>query len=71
MVHGTEEGPCGQAIVMCIGKLNPESNIGYSKELFDKIAEIGIPSNRLYILFNEVQSYQVGISGTTAKELGL
>jgi len=70
MVHGTEEGPCGQATLMSIGKLGEEENLKHSKAISDKIEEIGIPADRLYITFNDTKNYNVGVGGKTAKCFG-
>ena len=70
MAHGTTEGPCGQATLMSIGKLGETENIKHSKALSEKISQIGIPANRLYITFYDTLSFNVGVRGTTAKALG-
>jgi len=67
MQHGTRDGPCGQATLMSVGKLGEVENIAHSKAISDKLAEIGIPSDRLYIKFNDTLSYNVGVQGGTAK----
>jgi len=69
MVFGGTDEPCGQCTLMSIGRLGDKENISHSKALFEKIFEIGIPNDRMYITFQDEKSSNVGYSGTTFLEI--
>ncbi|CAF0742843.1 unnamed protein product [Brachionus calyciflorus] len=49
---GTSE-PCAYVILMSIGQLGVEENKKHSKAIMDELEKIGIPPNRMYIVFND------------------
>ncbi|XP_050302930.1 macrophage migration inhibitory factor homolog [Anthonomus grandis grandis] len=66
---GTNE-PAGQATLMSIGALGVAENKKHSKALFEAIEQtIGIPPNRMYILYQNSPTSDVGYNGTTFHEL--
>ncbi|KAL4720159.1 hypothetical protein ACJJTC_012463 [Scirpophaga incertulas] len=66
---GTTE-PCATANLMSIGALGVEQNKEYAKVLFELVEnELGIPSTRMYITFQNCPSSDVGFNGTTFHQL--
>ncbi|XP_075215177.1 macrophage migration inhibitory factor homolog [Lycorma delicatula] len=57
---------CGNATLLSIGGLGIEENKRISGAIFDHIENhLGIPKNRLYLLFVDAKPSQVGFNGTT------
>nr|XP_022914982.1 macrophage migration inhibitory factor homolog [Onthophagus taurus] len=66
---GTDE-PAAQATLMSIGGLGVEQNKKHSKAIFDAvIPELGITEDRMYILFSNVPSSDLGYQSTTFKDI--
>jgi len=67
---GGVDGPAGIASLESIGQLGREPNKKHSKTLFAHIEkELGIPSDRLYINYTDLNKANVGYSGTTFDDL--
>lgn len=69
-VLGGVEAACAVASLESIGQLGREPNKKHSKLLSAHIEkELGIPSDRLYINFVDLNKANVGYSGTTFDDL--
>jgi len=66
MVMSGTADVCGTAVCMSIGKLGPEENQKHTAALMEVVnAKLGIPKDRLYILFQDAKPSEVGWNGTT------
>ncbi|KAK7085138.1 hypothetical protein SK128_000452 [Halocaridina rubra] len=66
---GTLE-PCATAHIMSIGKLGIEENKAIAAKIFSAVEKLlGIPNDRMYILFNDQPSSNVGFKGTTFHQI--
>ncbi|XP_030764739.1 macrophage migration inhibitory factor homolog [Sitophilus oryzae] len=66
---GTTE-PAAQATLMSIGALGVAENKKHSKALFEAVEQaIGVPANRMYILYQNSPTSDVGFNGTTFHDL--
>lgn len=62
---GTEE-PCGELEFISIGKLGEKENIKHSEKIMAYMNEaVGIPKDRMYIIFRDAPRSEVGFKGTT------
>ncbi|KAI0340509.1 Tautomerase/MIF [Trametopsis cervina] len=58
--HGTFD-PALELTIISLGNISPQSNIEYTKKLFEFFeAEIGVPKNRGYIFFSDPGRENVG-----------
>ncbi|CAH0758702.1 unnamed protein product [Diatraea saccharalis] len=70
MSFGGTTDPCAIANLMSIGGLGVELNKKHAKVLFDLVEmELGIPSDRMYITFQNAPTSDVGYKGTTFHEI--
>ena len=69
-LFGGSNEPSVQSTLHTIGGLSPENNINYSKDISDVISKgLGAKLDKIVIWFFDVESYNVGKSGTTVQEL--
>ncbi|XP_050712464.1 macrophage migration inhibitory factor homolog isoform X2 [Eriocheir sinensis] len=62
---GTTE-PCGAVRLASIGKLGVEENKSHAAKLYAHLEQtLGIPSDRMYINFHDLETSNVGYKGTT------
>jgi phenylpyruvate tautomerase len=67
---GGSTDPCGTATLLSIGKLGVEENKKHAAVLHDHFEKnLGIPRNRLYIIFIDEDASNVGYNGTTFHEI--
>nr|CAD7421668.1 unnamed protein product [Timema poppensis] len=72
MCWGGTDGPAGNAIFVAIGLMGEEENKRHAAALFKHVNKhLGIPEDRLYIIFEDVKAFNVGFKGTTIKALRL
>ncbi|XP_063368793.1 macrophage migration inhibitory factor-like [Cydia amplana] len=58
--------PCAIGNVMSIGALGVEQNKKHAKVLYELVEkELGVPSDRMYITFQDEPTGNVGFKGTT------
>lgn len=58
MTFGHSDLPCAQVLMQSIGKLGVEENKVYSNKLCTALEDkLGIPPNRLYIFFHDVNIF--------------
>ncbi|XP_015923734.1 macrophage migration inhibitory factor homolog [Parasteatoda tepidariorum] len=63
---GGGTGRCGHAELNSIGNLGKEENIALSKQLFSHFEKtLKIPSDKMYIKFEDLKKENVGYAGTT------
>lgn len=66
MLFGGSDAPCANAFLMCIGKLGEEENKAHAAKIFPIVtAHLGVPEDRMYILFHEAKTSEVAWKGTT------
>ncbi|XP_028157647.1 macrophage migration inhibitory factor homolog [Ostrinia nubilalis] len=66
---GTTE-PCAIATLMSIGALGVEENKKHAKVLYELVQkELGVPTDRMYITFQNEQTSNVGFKGTTFHDI--
>ncbi|XP_060533679.1 macrophage migration inhibitory factor homolog [Cylas formicarius] len=67
---GDATKPAAQATLMSIGALGPKENVKISKALAEVVEQsIGVPSDRMYIHFQNAAASDVGYNGTTFGEI--
>lgn len=70
MIFGGTNAPCAVVRVTCIGKLGVEPNKNYSAKIFDFVEKnLGISKDRMFVVFQDVDTSVVGHKGTTFHEL--
>jgi phenylpyruvate tautomerase len=66
MTFGGSTAPCGNASVASIGCISPSQNKKSSQALSEHLnKELGIPNNRMYIVFIDLPPKNVGYQGAT------
>lgn len=65
---GTFE-PCAHVSLISIGRLGVEENKKHSKVIMNELEKLGIPSNRVYIFFQDVHPFEIGYNKTTFAEI--
>eukprot|EP00090_Calanus_glacialis_P044373 TRINITY_DN7909_c0_g1_i1.p1 TRINITY_DN7909_c0_g1~~TRINITY_DN7909_c0_g1_i1.p1 ORF type:complete len:122 (-),score=40.08 TRINITY_DN7909_c0_g1_i1:113-478(-) len=70
MMFGGSDAPCANAFFMCIGKMGAEENKVHAANLFPIITKhLGVPEDRLYILFRDAPTHEVAWKSTTFKDI--
>ncbi|KAG5882996.1 hypothetical protein JTB14_033453 [Gonioctena quinquepunctata] len=70
MSWGGTADPAAQATLGSIGALGVQENKKHAKALFECITQsIGVPADRMYIMFNDSPTSAVGYKGTTFHEI--
>ncbi|CAG2163662.1 unnamed protein product [Oppiella nova] len=70
MNWGGVDGPCGMVSVESIGALGRDVNKKHSKVISDHLLKtLGIPADKCYINFVDLNKANVGYSGTTFDDL--
>ena len=66
MLFGGTDAPCANVFMMCIGKLGEEENKEHARNLFPVLARhLGVPEDRIYILFHDAKTSEVAWKSTT------
>ncbi|XP_076029933.1 macrophage migration inhibitory factor homolog [Oratosquilla oratoria] len=66
LIFNRSTEPCGMAVLMSSGKLSIEENKVHSARISEYMEKnLGIPKNRMYINFIDMQKENVGFDGTT------
>ena len=70
MLFGGTDAPCANAFLMCIGKLGPEENKAHARKIYPIVTRhLGIPEDRMYILFRDAPASEVAWKSTTFQEI--
>ncbi|KAL0818320.1 hypothetical protein ABMA28_008802 [Loxostege sticticalis] len=70
MSFGGSTSPCAIANLMSIGGLGVDQNKKHAKVIFELVEkELGVPSDRMYITFQNETTSDVGFKGTTFHEI--
>eukprot|EP00092_Neocalanus_flemingeri_P002946 GFUD01003151.1.p2 GENE.GFUD01003151.1~~GFUD01003151.1.p2 ORF type:complete len:123 (-),score=31.60 GFUD01003151.1:281-649(-) len=70
MMFGGSADPCANAFFMCIGKMGPEENKVHAANLFPVITKhLGVPEDRMYILFRDAPTHEVAWKSTTFQDI--
>ncbi|XP_054153835.1 macrophage migration inhibitory factor homolog [Oppia nitens] len=66
---GTDSGPCGLATVESTDGLGSDQNKKHSKAIADHLQkELGIGSDKCYIIFVDIDKVNLGYMGTTCEQ---
>lgn len=66
MTFGGTTEPCGVALLASIGALGVEKNKAHAAKIYAYLEKsLGIPSDRMYIKFDNLATSDVGYKGTT------
>ena len=70
MIFGVSDAPCSNAHFMCIGKMGADENKVHAANLFPIITKhLGVPEDRMYILFRDAPTHEVAWKSTTFKDI--
>merc|ERR1719226_243872 len=70
MMFGGSDAPCASAFFSSIGKIGPEENKVHAAAVFPLVARhLGVPEDRMYILFNNAAYQDMAWKGTTFAQL--
>lgn len=70
MMFGGTDAPCANAFFMCIGKLGEEENKAHAAKIFPIVtAHLGVPEDRMYILFHDAKTSEVAWKATTFQSI--
>ena len=70
MMFGGSDAPCASAFFSSIGKIGPEENKVHAAAVFPLVAKhLGVPEDRMYILFNNAAYQDMAWKGTTFAQL--
>ena len=66
MMFGGTDAPCASAFFMSIGKISPEENKAHADAVYPIVAKyLGVPEDRMYILFNNAAYSDVAWKSST------
>ncbi|XP_071790104.1 macrophage migration inhibitory factor-like [Asterias amurensis] len=65
MSFGGSTEPCAMVDFISAGKIGGEENKNYSKAIAALMEKLGVPSDRMYIIFTDLARDNVGYKGST------
>ena len=66
MMFAGFDAPCASAFFMSIGKIGPEENKAHAAAVYPIVEKyLGIPGDRMYILFHDAAYHEVAWKGST------
>ncbi|KAK8738720.1 hypothetical protein OTU49_003643 [Cherax quadricarinatus] len=70
MTFGGSFNPCAVATVMSIGNLGVQENKAHAQKIFEFTEKtLGIPNDRMYIIFTDKPASEIGYKSTTFHEI--
>ncbi|XP_022093287.1 macrophage migration inhibitory factor-like [Acanthaster planci] len=69
MAFGGTNEPCAFVNVVSAGKISPEENIKYTKLITQIMGKLGVPPDRMYIIFHDIPRDNLGFKGSILSDL--
>ncbi|CAK0809518.1 unnamed protein product [Prorocentrum cordatum] len=65
IIWGGSADPCALCKVISLGSINLENNKALTVEVSKLLDEFGVPANRIYVNFFDLERQNVGYNGAT------
>ena len=66
MMFAGSDAPCASGLFSSIGKIGREENIGHAAAVYPVVERhLGVPGDRMYLLFNNAEYHDMAWKGST------